>query len=377
MVHIARRARTATRLVRSSLTARRRHRAIARARPVRDGIRVFYGVDHVPDAREPLSGGMVKFQRLAAVYPNAALDFNVLYLGSSSRPRDSAALIGLARRRAAAVVWNQDGVAYPGWHGPGWERANAPMAEALHEADHVFFQSAFCKLTADRFLGERSGPAEILYNAVDTAFFSPAQEPPGTRGGSRPLTLLLGGSQYQWYRVDVALRTLASLLRRGDEARLIVTGALVFDPDPARARSRVAGLSAELGLAGRVELTGPFTQEAAPSMYRRADLLLHPKVNDPCPGTVLEAMACGLPVVYSATGGVPELVGPDAGVGVPGPLDFERDHPPSAEELAEAVHLVAGRLAEHSAAARSRAVDRFDLRLWIERHRTVFERLVP
>ncbi|MBM4364463.1 MAG: glycosyltransferase family 4 protein, partial [Deltaproteobacteria bacterium] len=234
------------------------------------------------------------------------------------------------------VVWNQDGVAYPGWHGPGWERANAPMAEALHEADHVFFQSAFCRLTADRFLGERSGPSEILYNAVDTAYFSPAPEPPGTQGSSRPLTLLLGGSQYQWYRVDVALRTLASLLRRDNEARLIVTGALVFDPDPARARSRVAGLSAELGLDGRVELTGPFTQEAAPSVYRRADLLLHPKVNDPCPGTVLEAMACGLPVVYSATGGVPELVGPDAGVGVRGPLDFERDHPPPAEELADA-----------------------------------------
>ena len=128
---------------------------------------------------------------------------------------------------------------------------------------------------------------------------------------------------------------------------------------------------------GQVELTGPFTQQAAPSVYRRADLLLHPKVNDPCPGTVLEAMACGLPVVYSATGGVPELVGADAGVGIPGPLDFEHDHLPSPEELADAVQQVAGSLAEQAAAARERAVERFDLQPWVERHRAVFERLAP
>lgn len=375
---LRRKARTAVALARGAVADGRRRRAIGRARPALGaGVRVSYGVRTLPGTGEPLSGGLVKFQRLAAVYPNAPLDFNLLYLGSSSRPRDSSALIRLARARGAAVVWNQDGVAYPGWHGPGWERANEPMAKALHAADHVFFQSAFCRLSADRFLGERSGPSEILYNAVDTGFFAPASPPVGPADGARPLTLLLGGSQYQWYRVEVALRTLAELLHGGLEARLIVTGALVFDPEPARARSRVADLGAGLGLADRVELTGPFTQAAAPSVYRRADVLLHPKVNDPCPGTVLEAMACGLPVVYSATGGVPELVGADAGVGIPGPLDFEHDHLPSPEELADAVQQVAGSLAEQAAAARERAVERFDLQPWVERHRAVFERLAP
>ena len=49
---------------------------------------------------------------------------------------------------------------------------------------------------------------------------------------------------------------------------------------------------------------------------RRAHLLLHTKVKDPCPSTVVEAMACGLPVVYPASGGTVELVGDEAGIGV-------------------------------------------------------------
>ena len=52
------------------------------------------------------------------------------------------------------------------------------------------------------------------------------------------------------------------------------------------------------------------------------------------PTVVLEALASGLPVVYSASGGTPELVGDDAGVGVPAPLDWEQDHPPAPEALA-------------------------------------------
>jgi glycosyltransferase involved in cell wall biosynthesis len=88
---------------------------------------------------------------------------------------------------------------------------------------------------------------------------------------------------------------------------------------------------------------------------------------------VLEAMACGLPVVCSASGGTPELVG-DAGIGVEAPLDWERDHPPEPEALAAAVHECTRRLDGLAAAARARAL-RFDVGGWIERHRVVFEAL--
>ncbi len=109
---------------------------------------------------------------------------------------------------------------------------------------------------------------------------------------------------------------------------------------------------------------------------RRADVLLHTKYNDPCPTVVLEALASGLPVVHSASGGVPELVGEQAGVGVAAPLDWERDHPPEPHDLAEAVGRLLDRLPEAREAARARAVERFDARRWVARHREVFEGLV-
>jgi glycosyltransferase involved in cell wall biosynthesis len=310
----------------------------------------------------------VKFQRLARAFPEAGRRFNVLYLGSSDRPDDVRQLIWLARRRGAAFVWNQNGVGYPGWAGSRTQRINRPLASALHAADHVLYQSEFCRLSADRFLGSRAGQSEILYNAVDTTQFTPGQRL------QRPLTLLLGGNHYQWYRVDAAVRTLAAM---GGElpARLLVAGQLAFAANGAESARLAAELVRELGLTGRVEFVGPYTQSDAPSLFRRADVLLHTKYNDPCPSTVIEAMSCGLPIVYSASGGVPELVGEDAGIGLPAPLDFERDHPPDPERLAESVLAVADRLDDYADAARRRAVERFDLQPWIERHRRLFEAL--
>jgi glycosyltransferase involved in cell wall biosynthesis len=343
--------------------ARRRHERIARGAPATGRVAVFYGHERLPRPDELAHGGMVKFQHLQAVYPNEPETFNVLYLGSSNRPSDSSELIRLARERHASVVWNQDGVAYPGWHGPGWEQTNEPFVEGVHAADYVFFQSEFCRVSSDRWLGERTGPAEVLPNPVDTELFRPAER------AERPLTLLLGGTQYQRYRLETALETLRLL----PEARLLVAGRLSWHPDPRVVRRELRGLLGERH--ERVELVGPYSQAAAPALYRRADVLLHTKYNDPCPTVVVEAMACGLPVVYSRSGGTPELVGEEAGIGVPAPLDWTRDHPPQPEELAAAVRRVAERLPEYSAAARERSL-RFDVRPWVNRHREVFERLL-
>ena len=55
---------------------------------------------------------------------------------------------------------------------------------------------------------------------------------------------------------------------------------------------------------------------------------------------------------------------------------WDRETPPEPAALADAVQMVAASHAEYSRAARRRAVDRFDVRPWIQRHVEVFSRLV-
>jgi glycosyltransferase involved in cell wall biosynthesis len=326
-------------------------------------VRVFYGHDRVPGTGEPVAGGTAKFQRLATRFPNHPHDFTLLYLGSTWLPRDLRPLLWLARRRGTPVVVNQNGVGYPGWAGvEGAEEFNRPLRQALAAAQHVLYQSEFCKRAADEFLGPPSASWELLYNAVDVERFVPAEAPPA----DGPV-LLLGGDQYQPYRLELALRTLRALLATLPDARLLVSGRLTVP---------VELLVRELGLAGHVEVIGRYAQRDAPSLYRRAHLLLHTKVNDPCPSVVLEAMACGLPVVYPRSGGVPELVGENAGVGVPHPDSWERDEPPAPEALASAVEQVLAELRQHAVAARSRAVERFALGPWLDRHAALFASLL-
>ena len=343
----------------------------ASLRPVRaaDVVRVSYGFGRIP--RDGAHGGMVKVQRLHARFPNSPWRFNVLYLVSSRIPPGAAALLPLVRAGRVPLVWNQNGVAYPAWHGPGWERVNAEMAVMLRDATHVIYQSGFCQASADRFLGPARAPSEILYNAVDTRHFTPAA------GGvpDRPLTILVAGTQDAAYRVTVALEVLARVARHRPDVRMVVRGRLRWGAGPATALAEARRRAGELGVGGRVVFAGAYGQAEAPALYTQADLLLHAKYNDPSPGLVIEALACGLPVVYSATGGVPELVG-DAGIGVPGEQTWERDVVPDPAPMAEAVLAVAERRKELRDAARQRAVERFDLAPWLARHDAIFARVL-
>ena len=336
-------------------------RLLTSGRPA-PGLRVSYGHDRVPGPGEPVAGGTAKFQKLAARFPNHPASFTLLYLGSTWLPRDLGPLLRLAGRRRIPVVVNQNGVGYPGWAGERTDEVNRPLRRALQAAEHVLYQSTFCKRSADGFLGEPRGSWEVLPNAVDVDVFTPPSTPPA--GGP---VLLLGGDQTQAYRLELGLRTLAALLPAHPDARLIVTGRLVAPVEP---------LVDELGLHGRVELAGAYAQRDAPALFRRAHLLLHTKVNDPCPTLVLEAMACGLPVVHPASGGTVELVGGEGGIGVPHPDSWERDEPPAPEAMADAVARALADLPALATAARRRAAERFSLGSWLDRHAALFAELL-
>ena len=107
-------------------------------------------------------------------------------------------------------------------------------------------------------------------------------------------------------------------------------------------------------------------------LYRQAHVLLHPKYKDPCPTVPIEAMACGVPVVGSRSGGMPELVSDDAGKLVEVPDDWMQDYAPDPEAIADAVAEIMNRHADFAGAARIRAEVHFDREKWVDRHEEIF-----
>ena len=83
-------------------------------------------------------------------------------------------------------------------------------------------------------------------------------------------------------------------------------------------RNRVRGAIAETGLMGRAVLAGRLDDDALHSLYAVADWFVHPTLYEGSSLATLEAMAHGLPVIASRTGGLPDkVVDGDSGFLVP------------------------------------------------------------
>jgi glycosyltransferase involved in cell wall biosynthesis len=138
----------------------------------------------------------------------------------------------------------------------------------------------------------------VVFNGIDTSLFRPtAPDPNIVRTDGTPLLLWVGRLQ-PWKGVDVALHALQEIPR----AHLMIVG-------DGETRADLERLAQELGLAERVRFLGALPRERLPSIYAAADLLLATSFASETFGIgLVEAQACGLPVVASRFGGFPEVI---------------------------------------------------------------------
>ena len=353
--------------VRSALSFRRAKELGAMRSAIHRSQSFAVGFGGVLDDGRPIHGGAVKLLTLRASFPSDETAFSILYAVSSSSPERAEPLFKLCRKKGIPIVWNQNGVGYPAWAGRESERFNGPMRRLRGLADFVVYQSAFCEESANRFLGPSRAPSCLLYNPVDIVRFHPAPEK--SRPG--PLRLLCAGTHGTRDRVVHALEALAILRRGGLEADMTIAGSFQWP----HAERDFDSVIQKLGLHGHVTRLLRFSQADAVAMYQGHDILVHPKFMDPCPTVVLEALACGLPVVGSGSGGMPEIVDDSCGVLIPAPKDWDFLHTPSGEALAEAISKAIDGLAALSSGARRRAEERFSVAPWVDAHRRIFSNL--
>jgi len=220
-------------------------------------------------------------------------------------------------------------------------------------ANAIVYQSRFSYDWWQQVHGSLPTPCRVVYNGVDLDLYSPLG--PHQRPADHFRILLVEGrlGQDNAQGLENALG-LAACLRQAHQ--LPVELAVVGDVAPhlrAAVQARAGG--------SRVSWMGILKREQIPLADRSAHLLFSADLNAACPNSVIEAMACGLPVVSFDTGALRELVTEDAGRVAPYGSSYWDLEPPILSPLAQAAAEILADNERFRAAARRRAEAAFGL----------------
>ena len=182
-------------------------------------------------------------------------------------------------------------------HNPERADIRAGLAETFQRAAAVHCVSAAIRDEAARY-GLDPDKAVVIHPAVDPERFRPAERPAASDGPLRIVTTggILWGKGYEH-----ALAALRRLIDRGVAARLEIIGG-------GEERQRLLYTIHDLELQDDVIWHGPLPSERVVERLQAADVFLLSSLSEGLSNAALEAMACGLPVVTTAVGGMPEAV---------------------------------------------------------------------
>lgn len=174
-------------------------------------------------------------------------------------------------------------------------------------------------------LGVNPGKIVVLRNGVDLDRFGPRDRPSLRAGlGLHGPVWLTVGNLIELKGVNIAVEALAQV----PDATLLIAGEGPQEQD-------LRQLVKRLGLDSRVRFLGAVPHAQLCDYYNVADAVVHASSREGMPNVVLEAMACGTPVIATSVGGIPELINaPEAG---------ELMQARSAEALVQAWHALQAR----------------------------------
>jgi glycosyltransferase involved in cell wall biosynthesis len=224
---------------------------------------------------------------------------------------DPAQLNGIAQRAAKLTFEQADRV--------------LPVSEALEEGIRALAPRARC----------------VVVPNVANARFTPRDEPRRRNGR---VALLAVGAMYEAKGYEFLLDAIARLSRRRRDFHLQIVG-------EGELRTRFERQSQELGIGDLVTFAGFRDKDEVAGLMRDADLFVITSRYDSNPCAVIEALATGLPVVGTAVGGIPELIGNGSGL---------LAQPQDAESIADELEAAIDRIDEFDRAAiAARAHDRY------------------
>lgn len=186
---------------------------------------------------------------------------------------------------------------------------DAAAMRGLRRADHLVTNSEYTKRTVVETLGVPPERIEAIPLGVDTERFRPLPVPTAFRDryglpeGER--YVLAVGSDDPRKNLPALLRAMATVARAVPAVSLVKVGAPAF----AAHRRRNLELVEALGIGSVVRWIDEVSEEDLPLFYNLADLFALPSTFEGFGFPVLEALACGTPVVAARRASIPELVG--------------------------------------------------------------------
>ncbi len=201
-----------------------------------------------------------------------------------------------------------------------------PMARAYRRiqyprsaraADAIIINSESLRSEIQRYLEVEPAKLKLIYEAVDHELFQPGDAAAARAhiawyGVTKPFVLFVS-SLWPYKNCDGLLRAWALARNELGDRQLVVVG-------PGRDEKYLASLrllADELGIAGDVIFVGGVTLAETVCFYQATDVFVYPSFNEAFGLPILEAMACGCPVVTSDTSAMPETAGGAAALADP------------------------------------------------------------
>jgi glycosyltransferase involved in cell wall biosynthesis len=166
------------------------------------------------------------------------------------------------------------------------DKRNRPIFKAYQKADGIIFQSEFSKMLFEKFMGDLNCPWSVIFNGVGSNFSSKGER---VDYGFKKAIICSG----KW-RVHKRLKCIINgFLEYGDSETCLV----------------ILGWGFQKSLEHpNIKYLGKVAPRDLPKFLRGGDAFIHLTWLDNCPNAVVEALACGLPVLCSHNGGTKEII---------------------------------------------------------------------
>jgi len=137
---------------------------------------------------------------------------------------------------------------------------------------------------------------EIIHNGIDTEQFKPA------RNNKDKLRILCVSRLIERKGIDYLLRSIPPIKEKiGNTFEVWIVG-------EGNLEQQLKGLARQLGVADVVSFKGCIEHSRLPDIYASSDIFVLPSLSEGMSNSILEAMACGLPIIATDTGGTKELI---------------------------------------------------------------------